>query len=90
MERKFGLTERRKKMNRKLIWNVDKILEVKDIIYMLETIGMCLNDEIHIKIEEDYSFTITYTTDNNGDNADIKFLTIIEKETGIKGKEVLE
>ena len=72
-------------MVRKFKWNTGAVINVRDIIYTLENGIMCVGDKITIEVEPDYSFTVTYITDEDNDDTNNYILGAIENETGLEG-----
>lgn len=72
-------------MVRKFTWNTDRIIEVKDIILALDNGVLCTDDEINLKVEGDYSTTITYKTDEDNDTSNAYILNMVSELTGLEG-----
>lgn len=73
-------------MIRKFKWNTVAVINVKDIFYTLENGIMCVGDKITIEVEPDYSFTVTYITDEDNEDSNNYILRAIENEVGIEGE----
>ena len=70
---------------RKFKWNTGAVIDVKDIIYTLENGIMCVGDKITIEVEPNYSFTVTYITDEDNEDTNKCILGAIENEVSIEG-----
>ena len=46
---------------------------------------MCTDDEVNLKVEGDYSTTITYKTDEDNDTSNAYILNMVSELTGLEG-----
>lgn len=57
-------------MKRIFTWTVNEGYEAGEIISNLGNGILCLGDEINIKVENDYSLSVTYITDDDNESTD--------------------
>jgi hypothetical protein len=65
-------------MKRIFTWNVAEGYEAGEIISNLGNGILCLNDEINIKVENDYSLSVTYITDDDNESTDEEVISTSE------------
>jgi len=65
-------------MKRIFKWTVNEGYEAGEIISNLGNGILCLNDEISIKVENDYSLSVVYITDDDNESTDDEIIDASE------------
>lgn len=74
-------------MKRIFKWTVNEGYEAGEIISNLGNGILCLGDEISIKVENDYSLSVVYITDDGNESTDDEIIDTSEYDVDSIGEE---